>query len=257
MKIQVMSDLHFEHMRPNAVKAFFESFIKPRPDTTLVLAGDITSCSHHHGKQNEALAQFSDFAAAYRNVVYVPGNHEHYGSSIGEVAAYLDRVEKALPNFHVLRRGRVKVLDGYRFLGDTMWVRSHHTNKKYERFLSDFRFIEEPHTMYLENRDFRLFLNENLKQGDIVVTHHLPCSGSVAAEYAGDQLNRFFLSNEEMAIYTYKPALWIHGHTHHQFDYVFDETRIVANPKGYPNEYTSKGWNPEKIIELSVKNAIP
>jgi hypothetical protein len=30
-----------------------------------------------------------------------------------------------------------------------------------------------------------------------------------------------------------KIKLWTHGHTHHSFDYVIGETRIVANPRGY------------------------
>jgi hypothetical protein len=29
--------------------------------------------------------------------------------------------------------------------------------------------------------------------------------------------------------------LWTHGHTHHPFDYVIGETRIVCNPRGYIN----------------------
>jgi hypothetical protein len=27
--------------------------------------------------------------------------------------------------------------------------------------------------------------------------------------------------------------LWTHGHTHHKFDYMIGETRIVCNPRGY------------------------
>jgi hypothetical protein len=27
--------------------------------------------------------------------------------------------------------------------------------------------------------------------------------------------------------------LWTHGHTHHVFDYVVGETRVVCNPRGY------------------------
>ena len=29
-------------------------------------------------------------------------------------------------------------------------------------------------------------------------------------------------------------SLWVHGHTHHSFDYRAGATRIVANPRGYP-----------------------
>ena len=46
--------------------------------------------------------------------------------------------------------------------------------------------------------------------------------------------------------------LWTHGHTHHPFDYVIGETRIVCNPRGYENGSYSEdtGWDPEKVIEV-------
>ena len=33
----------------------------------------------------------------------------------------------------------------------------------------------------------------------------------------------------------YRPQikLWMHGHTHDDFDYMIDQTRIVCNPRGY------------------------
>jgi len=27
--------------------------------------------------------------------------------------------------------------------------------------------------------------------------------------------------------------LWTHGHTHHEFDYMIGECRVVCNPRGY------------------------
>jgi hypothetical protein len=27
--------------------------------------------------------------------------------------------------------------------------------------------------------------------------------------------------------------LWTHGHTHHEFEYVIGETKVVCNPRGY------------------------
>jgi hypothetical protein len=29
--------------------------------------------------------------------------------------------------------------------------------------------------------------------------------------------------------------LWTHGHTHHPFDYIVGETRVICNPRGYIN----------------------
>jgi hypothetical protein len=46
--------------------------------------------------------------------------------------------------------------------------------------------------------------------------------------------------------------LWTHGHTHHPFDYMIGETRIVCNPRGYENDGYSEdtGWNPNLILEI-------
>jgi predicted phosphodiesterase len=43
--------------------------------------------------------------------------------------------------------------------------------------------------------------------------------------------------------------LWIHGHTHWAFDYKIGETRVLANPRGYPHE-TTHGFNPKLIVEV-------
>jgi hypothetical protein len=47
--------------------------------------------------------------------------------------------------------------------------------------------------------------------------------------------------------------LWTHGHTHHPFDYVIGECRVVCNPRGYHQEYgfsEDTGWDPEKVVEV-------
>jgi hypothetical protein len=46
--------------------------------------------------------------------------------------------------------------------------------------------------------------------------------------------------------------LWTHGHTHHPFDYVIGETRVVCNPRGYENDGYSEdtGWNPDILLEI-------
>ena len=44
--------------------------------------------------------------------------------------------------------------------------------------------------------------------------------------------------------------LWTHGHTHHAFDYVIGETRVVCNPRGYEGYEGPTGWDPNKVIEI-------
>ena len=66
----------------------------------------------------------------------------------------------------------------------------------------------------------------------VVVTHHLPSWRSVAPPFLRAASNASFASDLDAL---FGPmSLWVHGHTHHSFDYRAGATRIVANPRGYP-----------------------
>ena len=48
-----------------------------------------------------------------------------------------------------------------------------------------------------------------------------------------------------------QPKLWIHGHTHDRCDYAIGNTRVVANPLGYPTEIGSqKAFEPAFQVEV-------
>jgi Icc-related predicted phosphoesterase len=68
----------------------------------------------------------------------------------------------------------------------------------------------------------------------IVVGHHCPSELSVAEMYKGNLLNAAFRSGLNDFIEA-RPQikLWLHGHTHYNFDYWIGETRVVCNPRGY------------------------
>ena len=68
----------------------------------------------------------------------------------------------------------------------------------------------------------------------IVVGHHCPSELSVSEMYKGNLLNAAFRSKLDDFIEA-RPQikLWIHGHTHHNFDYEIGATRVVCNPRGY------------------------
>jgi hypothetical protein len=56
-------------------------------------------------------------------------------------------------------------------------------------------------------------------------------------------LNDLILSNPQI-------KLWTHGHTHHEFDYMIGDCRVVCNPRGYKN-YEDRADNFElKFVEV-------
>jgi hypothetical protein len=69
----------------------------------------------------------------------------------------------------------------------------------------------------------------------VVVGHHAPSHKSVKPKYERDvHMNGAYRSDLENFIAD-RPRikLWVHGHTHSEFDYMVAETRVVANPRGY------------------------
>lgn len=99
---------------------------------------------------------------------------------------------------------------------------------------ADFEAIENFDTwVYEENGRAVKFLAENVREGDIVVTHHLPSQKSVHEQYRGALSNCWYVSDVEILIEERKPALWVHGHTHVSLDYQIGPTRVVCNPFGY------------------------
>ena len=79
-----------------------------------------------------------------------------------------------------------------------------------------------------------------MEPGCIVITHHLPHVKSIAPQYAGNSLNRFFYARGmDQHVESGLAKLWIHGHTHEPCDYVAPGgTRVVCNPRGYPGEHS-------------------
>jgi predicted phosphodiesterase len=44
--------------------------------------------------------------------------------------------------------------------------------------------------------------------------------------------------------------LWTHGHLHRPADYWIGDTRIVSNPRGYPDEVKDKSFDPALVLDL-------
>jgi Icc-related predicted phosphoesterase len=225
MKFQIMSDLHLEHHADGG--AHFLSMLKPTAPV-LILAGDCFSLTA------PPISVLASVCEQYGRVFYVPGNHEYYGTTPRAAEAALMAIEGAISALAVLRTGEVHEHGGLRFLGDTMWFPR---PSRYVPGLADYRFIQEFEPwVYERNAAFRAWLRAELREGDVVVTHHAPSRRSVAPRFYGSPANCYFVCDMEAEISQRKPALWAHGHMHSAVDYVLDATRVVCNPLGYPGE---------------------
>jgi len=72
---------------------------------------------------------------------------------------------------------------------------------------------------------------------DVMITHYGPCvSSDIKSEYKNSEITTFFYFNGTSEILRIKPQYWIHGHTHNDISFKFDQTDVRCNPIGYPHE---------------------
>jgi Icc-related predicted phosphoesterase len=243
MRIQPVSDLHLEFDKDHG-KSFAQEL--PVLGDVLVLGGDILPI-RREPHVREMLGWFCD---RFPRVVYVPGNHEAYKTSPPAASALLASCARDFPNLTLLDPG-VAEIDGTRFVGATLWFPPTPDEEDYRRFLADFSLIQnfvpwvhETHARHVA------FLEENVRPGDVVITHFVPHPRSIAPQYEGSPLNRFFIAEDVAPLVEGRGArLWIHGHTHMSFDYRVGQTRVVCNARGYPAE-VGTSMNRELVLEV-------
>jgi len=102
----------------------------------------------------------------------------------------------------------------------------------------------------------RAWLREKLAEpftgSTVVVTHHAPHRGSLTKRYVDDWASCAFVNELPDAFFDV-PVLWIHGHTHQQFDYRVRSCRVVSNPRGYVNwsgRVENKAFDPGLVINV-------
>lgn len=259
MRLRVLSDLHFEFHRDEGAE-----FVRGqdwRGVDLLVLAGDI---SKQRLGFDKTLAMFrKQFNCP---IVYVPGNHEYHESDLEPVRRALRAAVTKLRGVYVLDHDVLEVSTGpggekRRIVGTTLWygktpapkdpfllstdeewgrgiIRSVDEKGVTERPYADFEAIPRlPDWFDDEHKRAKKFLEDNVREGDIVVTHFLPTRHSTPEQFKTALNNCWFVADEmESFIEERRPALWIHGHTHTSCDYVLGATRVVCNPLGYLTE---------------------
>lgn len=243
VRILVASDVHTEFHADHG-QSFFDD-LGPRDVDLVVLAGDIAVGPEIPVALGMVCQRF-----AGADVVYVHGNHEFYGTNRAAVLAWTAEAERANPNLHVLDC-RVVTLRGRRVLGAPLWFRRDAAALQLKRAMNDFNRIEGFESwVFAENARAAAFFAEELRAGDIVVTHHLPAEESVSPQYRGHPLTPFFLCDVSELIAERGPALWVHGHTHDTLDYRLGETRVVCNPFGYAQVEENGAFSFERVIDV-------
>lgn len=249
MKIRLLSDLHTEFRLPYKTHQMSEYC----GEDVLVLAGDIASGSTN---TMNVIKHFLD--CGFPQIVYVPGNHEYYGTSFDDFNLKMENKCTEYDNVHFLNPGSVTI-NNVIFVGGTLWTNfadNPLSQSAAKRGINDFRQIRGfdvnrcAQTYY---QHFGYIQDVYERRGDskvVVVSHFLPARECIAPRFRGpDLINDYFANNLGDYITNMSDTTWLFGHTHDATDILLGDTRVVANPHGY---YTAMndgvGFDPHKTI---------
>lgn len=217
MKIGLISDLHNR----------FGNKFPPIPEEI-----DILVCAGDMGEPQKIKERLLSFNIPF---IYIAGNHEFYGNN------YSDINRDIFNNMSGCYHNHTTYFMERKFHLSTLWskIESPMDWLLYTSKLNDIRMIDGivTHDKYREivDESFK-YIFDNVREGDIVVTHHSPSYLSCHEKWRGSDLNHCFHTELYDFIMDVKPSVWMHGHVHDSFDYMIGDTRIVCNPKGYPLE---------------------
>ena len=286
MKIKLVSDLHLEFSDINIqnnegcdvlilggdICIAQDLHDHPAPNNTAEQAA--IAAGTGLGRRQQAAQRYRDFfkrcSFQFPHVIYIMGNHEFYNGKFYAGIDYMREELAKYPNIYMLEQD-TKIIDDVTFVGATLWTDMNRgdplTMHAIEGMMNDFRIIRNDKRSFapMSARDvadrhartlayFRSVLAEQHDRKFVVVGHHTPSFQSAHPMYAHEtlmnggyhsDLSEFILDHPQI-------KLWTHGHTHHPFDYVIGETRIVCNPRGYENDGYSEqtGWNPNIVLEV-------
>lgn len=256
MKLWIFSDLHIE----------FSKLEKPPaiPDADVcVVAGDILDRGIA-----PSIRWLGENVSRYMAVVFVAGNHEFYGSFMGEALAAGQAEAARYPDLHFLENREV-VIDDVVFIGATLWTdfalfgTPALSAQRARAVMADYKAIgyqKQPFRRLIPSDTIRAFtesrnyiferLQVHREHKCVVITHHAPSEISSPHNFIGDELSPAFSSDMRQHIEDNGPEVWVHGHIHELCLYRLGKTIVVCNPNGYPDERESDPFDWEFTISM-------
>lgn len=264
MKVQILSDLHID----SYVRQSQPIGCIPKTDADIVLVAGDTANS------DSGMAWLQEQAARLAvPIITIAGNHEYFNEDI----LHFDEKLATWDNYNADINQGLRVLQcqyidigELRILGCTLWTDYQYqadadTIEVAKRFMRDYKQIYAGNELFSPELSIQLHtkqrywlqqaLIESKERGKttVVMSHHSISPLSVSEKYANLPSNAAFVSDfSAWMAEPWAPELWVHGHTHEAFDYQLHNTRVVVNPRAYPNEVSSTAlefaW--DKVIIL-------
>lgn len=264
MKLQILSDLHID----SYVRQSHPMGHIPKTDADVVLVAGDTANS------DTGMPWLQQQAARLKvPLITISGNHEYFDEDV----LHFDHKLAIWDNYNPETKQGVRILQcqhidigEIRILGCTLW-----TDYKYQadedtiavskRFMRDYKQIYAGDELFSPEVSMQLHAHQRqwLKQAlitakklgkkTVVMNHHSISPLSVSEKYATLPSNAAFVSDlSAWMSEPWAPTLWVHGHTHEAFDYRIGKTRVIVNPRAYPNEVSSTAiefaW--DRVVEV-------
>lgn len=279
MLIRECSDLHIDHhfaSRSPADDRFIEAFnrlLEPFPEdheSVLIIAGDLAPA-----RSMQRIVSFISHACSrFKFVIYVLGNHEHYGSVMDETLPLIKKNLKLENLIVVGNEPELLYIDGVYFLLGTLWTdyngpASFETHAYIKSYINDHRMILNENGTGVQPDQLIPIHEETVSKFDewlsiidpskaVIVTHHMPSFSAVDPKYlqpgnrASEAINHAFATDLDWLMLERSPAYWCFGHTHTPYFGKVGDTQLICNPFGYPGEDNLKkgSYSPRLRFEL-------
>jgi predicted phosphodiesterase len=244
--MQIASDLHIEYntdLIPDPLRYFTPT------SNTLILAGDVGSLY----KIDQLYGFLFKVCNLYKNVIYVPGNHEYYHVkgykylSMKVLSERLESIGTRIRNLTILNNKSIQLTGDDNkpviVLGSTLWsdlltdlpkyivrINGMTTSRYIEMHKRSVGYIHRI-TQWCKLKGVRL----------IIVTHYPPTYKILNGKIRPNgtlqkKLGSLYASHLEKLI-TPTVDTWVSGHVHVNFDYVTSGgTRMTSNQVGKPRD---------------------
>lgn len=210
MRIQYISDLHFERARN--IK-----FITPLPFSEisgLFLAGDLGNPFHQSYKD-----LLLDTASRWDRVFFVAGNHEYWNNGYRDVNFKLEELASMRLNLHFLNCSSV-VYNGWNIAGGTLWSTYTAPKNAFQREINQ--------EYNAQSRSISRMIQAT-RLPTIAMTHHLPSFKLVQEKFKTYNAEGWASHYDSEMREPVK--IWICGHSHTCFNDEVNNVRVLINAK--------------------------
>ena len=262
-----VSDLHLDFYaygntpqgkQKKAVVKYVNSLLPDECSDVIVIAGDIS----HYNVQFVWL--FNELKNHYKHILFTTGNHDRYLINKNQCKKYdfdsdkriqeIREIADSIEGVHYLD-GTTIDIDGTVFGGFPGWHDGHYCrelgmvdeekiNDLYFSTMSDGHHIKglQVYDQYMKEEMEKLL--KIVDETHVMVSHYGPITPpNMPLKYQNLTSGFYYFNGREVldqdSEHCMNPLVYIFGHTHDSYSFMYNKTHLVTNPIGYPHE----NWN--------------